>query len=111
MSDLELSLAGSLMAPVPDVDYTSITEGRDRRGVAWEVGVLDGDLLVTIDTPGAWQLDLEGSERDRFAEAVARAATPAVRVKHGPDCRCTPCLAEPSYRDRRETAQAAGTED
>lgn len=47
-------------------------------------------------------LGIDINEVTRLAEAEARLkATPAVRVKHGPDCGCTPCKAEPSYEARR----------
>jgi len=37
--------------------------------------------------------------RDSHAEKCEKARPDS--VKHGPACRCTPCLAEPGYRDRR----------
>jgi hypothetical protein len=84
-----------------DGDYLRVDDGTDSRGLGWEVGSLGPRLIVSLSPLSGWQLDLEDGERDRFAEAVARAVTPArVPVKHGPGCHCTPCLAEPSYRGR-----------
>lgn len=74
-------------------NYLRLADGKDLRGISWEVGVYDSQLILTLPN-GGWQLALEGRERERFAEAVARAVTPGRRVKHGPGCPCTPCKAE-----------------
>jgi ferric-dicitrate binding protein FerR (iron transport regulator) len=79
--------------------YREIARGTDRYGTPWQVGTDEGALTVTLY--GA-SVDIDGAEKERFAEAVARAVTPGQRVNHGPACNCTPCLAEPSYRARRE---------
>lgn len=53
--------------------YTRVGEGKDEFGRPWKVFKLGDDGLV-IDT--RTELVLDGAERDRFAEAVARAVTP-----------------------------------
>lgn len=71
--------------------YVMVDAGLDSRGDAWEVGMHGTDFIVTL-TPGAWQLAFEdGSERDRFAEAVARAVTPGQAVAEPPDCLASHC--------------------
>jgi len=82
--------------------YADVDSGTTRSGVRWRVGAEGGELLVFVDGTLA---RLAGAQRDRFAEAVARAVTPGrVPVKHGPGCRCTPCLAEPGYRARGQVS-------
>lgn len=75
-----------------------IDSGRDVHGIGWSVGTDHGALRVEI---GAGLGILDGEQAEKFAEAVARAVTPRQRVKHGPDCGCTPCKNEPSYEARR----------
>lgn len=54
--------------------YTVIDSGKDTVGTSWEVGLSDlGGLMVSSARRG---LILHGKERDRFAEAVARAVMP-----------------------------------
>lgn len=80
-------------------DYTELAHGTGAYGIRWAVGLDHGALKV--EAPG---VILDGAERERFAEAVARAAMPSQvpsRVKHGPWCGCTPCKNEPSYEARR----------
>jgi hypothetical protein len=82
--------------------YVNAGNDRTPSGISWRVGAWGDKLYVYV---GGTLVSLEGEQRDRFAEAVARAVTPGrVPVKHGPGCRCTPCLAEPGYRARREAA-------
>jgi hypothetical protein len=53
--------------------YDVIAEGI-RHGITWEVGASKrGSLILTV---GVATIALAGDERDRFAEAVARAVTP-----------------------------------
>jgi hypothetical protein len=54
--------------------YTEVARGSSAQGWPWEVGV-DGDSLAVSIARGPRML-LDGDERDRFAEAVARAVTP-----------------------------------
>lgn len=63
----------------------------------------DGDCLVIP----ALRLDAEGC---RLLRTIVSNEMPGLSVNHGPACTCTPCLAEPSYRARREAARAAGAE-
>jgi len=78
--------------------YAELAIGQDAQGSPWGVDATSGALIVHV---GNCTAVIEGKDRDRFAEAVARAVTPGrVPVKHGPACECTPCLAEPSYRAR-----------
>jgi len=53
--------------------YREIARGTDRYGTPWQVGTDEGALTVTLY--GA-SVDIDGAEKERFAEAVARACTP-----------------------------------
>lgn len=53
--------------------YREIARGTDRYGTPWQVGTDEGALTVTLC--GA-SVDIDGAEKERFAEAVARAMTP-----------------------------------
>lgn len=63
----------------------------------------DGDVRLTVtQDEDTWAQAV--FTRDGFAalrELLDRAAMPGARVKHGPACGCTPCLAEPGYVSRR----------
>jgi hypothetical protein len=83
---------------MPSSAYTELASGEDAYGLRWKVGTEYGGLVVTF---GGGELTLDGKPRERFAEAVARAGMAGQRVHHGPECGCTPCLAEPSYEARR----------
>lgn len=90
------------MAVEPYIVVDTVT---DDCGLVCEVGTDGEGVIVRPYDPVAvvTGMRFSGGRRDRFAEAVARAVTPGrVPVKHGPGCRCTPCLAEPSYRARRQ---------
>lgn len=56
-----------------DDPYTVVDSGRDTVGTPWEIGVSDLGGLMVSSRRG---LILHGKQRDRFAEAVARAVTP-----------------------------------
>lgn len=51
----------------------------------------DGSHLVIP----AIRLDAEGC---KLLRTIINGELPDMAVKHGPDCQCTPCKAEPSYR-------------
>lgn len=74
---------------MPGSPYTVIARGRDALGTRWEVAVHDGGLVVDMGTAPVVVADiagtlatapvtlcLDGEQRDRFAEAVARATVP-----------------------------------
>lgn len=84
-------------------EYVKVDSGEDIFGKPWEVGMRRGVLVVTFGEKRR-VFDDEDGGREKFAEAVARAVTPGVRVKHGPACGCTPCKAEPSYEARRQVS-------
>jgi hypothetical protein len=91
--------------------YAPVDSGRDSDGTPWAVAASIPGMIVSV---GSEDVLLKGEQRDRFAEAVARAVTPGQvsrkRGNHGPGCGCTPCKAE--WPDEaRQAAQAAGTED
>lgn len=54
-------------------ELVEIDNGRTMFGGRWKVGTEGSVLVVAVDQMG---LLLDGDERDRFAEAVARAVTP-----------------------------------
>lgn len=90
-----------------DRNVTEVASGKTTFGGTWAVGTDEARLLVLVD---GFLLAVDGVERDKFAEAVARTAMPGQvsrkRGNHGPGCGCTPCKAEwPN-----EAALAAGTE-
>lgn len=60
--------------------YDVVAEGI-RNGITWEVGASKrGSLILTV---GPATVALAGDERDRFAEAVARAVTPGQTSRDG----------------------------
>jgi hypothetical protein len=85
--------------------YVNADNDRTPSGISWRVGTWGDKLYVYV---GGALVSLEGEQRDRFAEAVARAVTPGQvnrkRGNHGPGCGCTPCKAEPSYQGHGQAA-------
>lgn len=54
-------------------DVTEVAKGKTTFGGTWAVGADEALLLVLVD---GFLLAVDGAERDKFAEAVARAVTP-----------------------------------
>ena len=54
--------------------YREIARGTDRYGTPWQVGTDEGALTVTLC--GA-SVDIDGEQKERFAQAVAETAAPA----------------------------------
>jgi hypothetical protein len=53
--------------------YATVDSGTDSAGMPWAIAAGDSGLIVSV---GCEDVLPKGSERDRFAEAVARAVTP-----------------------------------
>lgn len=53
--------------------YTPIDSGVTSRGEPWQVGLI-GDRLIVMQ--GRLTISIEGGEREKFTEAVARAGMP-----------------------------------
>jgi hypothetical protein len=53
--------------------YAPVDSGMDSDGTPWAIAASDAGLIASV---GAEDVLLKGAERDRFAEAVARAVTP-----------------------------------
>lgn len=66
-------------------DYIEIDSGTAAYGIRWAVGLDHGALKV--EAPG---VILDGAERERFVEAVARAVTPGQAEAHS----CRECIGE-----------------
>ena len=87
-------------------EYVTVDTGFTESRTRWAVRLRDGRRFTVAI--GTFSVTFTDEQRDRFAEAVARAAMPGQAVKHGPGCHCTPCLAEPSYEGRREAGRRDG---
>lgn len=83
-------------------DVSETGEAFDVHGRRIEIGRDSGAVYLDLALGGRYLF--EGRELENLREAVDRAAMPGQRVKHGPACNCTPCLAEPGYRVRREVS-------
>lgn len=89
-------------------DFREAGTVRDHYGDDLAVSVSpDGDVLLVItmnddEEQHSLSVVFAPAARDKLRELLDRAAMPGVRVKHGPGCQCTPCLAEPSYRTHGE---------
>jgi hypothetical protein len=64
------------------------------------------DKTVTLYEPESTvSFTLSDGGVEELRELLGRAAMPGrLPVNHGPACRCTPCMAEPSYESRRAEA-------
>lgn len=68
--------------------YTRVDGDANAAGNPWEVGTIDGRLVVM------WgRLTMKPADQDRFAEAVARAVTP------GQPATCAYCEDDPDHPD------------
>jgi len=59
--------------------WTQVDSGLTDTGATWRVGLVKGRLTICVD-----RLTVRPEDADRFAEAVARAVTPAQAAKAPP---------------------------